>query len=249
MIDHFSVILTSSDPFNKSLNGYQIYGCLAAMMKEETAQWLHDNIRSPISQNIIFDQQEQKFIWEINSFDDILSEEINDILETNREFYAQKAGMLLTTDEIAYERIENFSDIRLRSSKLMDKKYISLNFCTTTALKKNGAFLVFPDMELILKNWWNNWNIIFPDTPFDDEDAFQLLVKGTYIASYHISSSVYRMKGNDIRGFFGSMTIGNRLSQPMKELLNALLVLCEYSGTGVKTTLGMGKTIITINDQ
>ena len=52
------------------------------------------------------------------------------------------------------------------------------------------------------------------------------------------------MKGNDIRGFYGSITIGSRLSPPMKELLCALLYFSQYSGIGVKTALGMGKTKI-----
>jgi len=246
MINHFLVTMRSQGKMKEFLNGYQMYGCLAAMMKTETAQWLHDNIRSPLSQNIIFDKQNQKFIWEINSFDELLSDEIAEILQKNKEFHAQKADMYFSTESIRHEQIKGFADIRPLSAKLMEEKYISLDFLTTTALKKNGAFLVFPDMEMILRNWWNSWNMIFPDTPFDDEDAFLLLVKGTFISSYHISSSVYRMKGNDIRGFYGNMIIGNRLSHPMKELLHALMVMSEYSGTGVKTTLGMGKTCISI---
>ena len=247
MIDHFSVILTSSDISNmKTLNGYQMYGCLAALFKEETADRLHNNTRSPISQNIIFN--DNKIIWEINSFDELLSEETADILHQNKVFHAQKADMLLSVESVEHERIENFSDIRKKTSALIGHKYIDMNFRTTTALKKNGEFLVFPDMEMILKNLWNNWNMIFPDTPFDDEDAFRLLVRGVYISSYRLNSSIYRMKGNDIRGFYGILTVAHRLSQPMQEIFTALLVLSQYSGTGVKTTLGMGKTNISISN-
>lgn len=70
------------------------------------------------------------------------------------------------------------------------------------------------------------------------------MMKGTYIKSYHLSGSIYPMKGNSIRGFYGSITIGNRLSEPIRELLYALFVMSEYSGTGVKTALGMGKTSV-----
>ena len=247
MIDRFSVELTSTDISNmKNLNGYQMYGCLAALFKEETADRLHNNIRSPISQNIIFN--DKKIIWEINSFDELLSEEITDILHENTVFHAQKANTFLSVESVEHERIKNFSDIRKKTSALIGHKYIDMNFRTTTALKKNGEFLIFPDMELILKNLWNNWNMIFPDTPFDDEDAFRLLVKGVYISSYRLNSSIYRMKGNDIRGFYGILTVAHRLSQPMQEIFTALLVLSQYSGTGVKTTLGMGKTNISISN-
>ena len=248
MIDHFSVMLhSSSAPNEHKLNGYQIYACLLSMLKEKTAEWLHENSRSPISQNIITVTKDNSILWDINVFDEILADEISEALAKTKEFHTQKADILLSIDSVDHQRIKNFSDIRRRSSGLTDQKNIRMNFQTATALKKNGEFLLFPDMELILKNLWSSWNNIFSETPFDDEDALSLLVRGTYITSYHLSSSVYRMKGNNIRGFYGNIIIGNRLSEPMKELLNALLVLSEYSGTGVKTALGMGKTTIQIS--
>lgn len=76
--------------------------------------------------------------------------------------------------------------VHIRSAALMERKNVRLNFLTATALKQNGEFLLFPDMELILKNLWNSWNAIFPETPFNDENALRLLVRGTYITSYHL---------------------------------------------------------------
>ena len=226
----------------EKLNGYQMYGCLMSMLKEETAEWLHENSRSPISQHIIYDKN--SFQWEINLFDEILSYEIGEVLSDTKEFHAQKAGIDLYIDSVKHEELKDFSDIRKQSIQLMKSGNTEIYFRTTTALKKDGEFLLFPDMELILKNWWNTWNSIFPNNPFDDEDALRLILKNTYIQSYRLSSSIHRMKGNNIKGFYGNMTIGNRLSEPMRELLNALLVMSEYSGTGVKTALGMGKTTI-----
>ncbi len=166
------------------------------------------------------------------------------MLSDTKEFHAQKAGIDLYIDSVKHEELKDFSDIRKQSIQLMKSGNTEIYFRTTTALKKDGEFLLFPDMELILKNWWNTWNSIFPNNPFDDEDALRLILKNTYIQSYRLSSSIHRMKGNNIKGFYGNMTIGNRLSEPMRELLNALLVMSEYSGTGVKTALGMGKTTI-----
>ena len=245
MINHFSVKLGSSvQSDEQKLTGYQIYACLLSMLKEETAEFLHENSRSPISQNILARSGKGEFLWEINVFYDTLADEIAGVLAGTKEFYAKKADIRLMIDSVQHTTVKNFADIRSRGAAMADRRNIKFDFQTTTALKKSSEFLLFPDMELMLKNWWNSWNIIFPDTPFDDEDALNLLLRGVYITSYHLSSSVYRMKGNNIKGFFGSITIGNRLSEPMKELLNALLVLSEYSGTGVKTALGMGKTTI-----
>ncbi len=248
MIEHFSVLLQpSAAGKEQKLNGYQLYGCLLEMLPSETAEWLHENSRTPISQNIIACPAENGFLWEINVFEEDLAAEISEALVKTKEFYAQKADILLKINRVDLQSIKNFSDIRSRSAALMEKKNIRLNFLTATALKQNGEFLLFPDMELILKNLWNSWNTIFPETPFDDEDALRLLVRGTYITSNQLSSSIYRMKGNNIRGFYGNIIIGSRLSEPMKELLYALLMLSEYSGTGVKTTLGMGKTAIQLS--
>lgn len=248
MIDHFSVMLQPSAAWHEQkLNGYQLYGCLLKMLRSETAEWLHENSRTPISQNIIPCSAEKGFLWDINVFDEGLSAEIAEVLANVKEFHAQKADVLLKICRVDHQTIRDFSQIRSRSAALMEQNIIRLNFLTAAALKKNGEFLLFPDMELMLKNLWNSWNTIFPATPFEDEDALRLLVRGTYIMSYHLSSSVYRMKGNNIKGFYGHIVIGNRLSAPMKELLYALLVLSEYSGIGVKTTLGMGKTVLQLS--
>lgn len=227
-----------------SINGYQIYACLLEMLSPETAERLHENIRSPISQNIVKDKNSGKYIWEINSFDNELSEELSDILKVSRTFHAEKADTEFRIESVKRDYIGGFRDIRQRTSALMEQSRIKLDICTTAALKKSGEFLLFPDIELIIKNLWKRWNDVFPDNPFDDDDALALLLHGVYISAYDLSSSIYRMKGNDIRGFYGSITIGSRLSPPMKELLCALLYFSQYSGIGVKTALGMGKTKI-----
>ena len=131
MIDHFSVLLQpSAAGKEQKLNGYQLYGCLLEMLPSETAEWLHENSRTPISQNIIACPAENGFLWEINVFEEDLAAEISEALAKTKEFYAQKADILLKINRVDLQSIKNFSDIRSRSAALMEKKNIRLNFLT-----------------------------------------------------------------------------------------------------------------------
>ncbi len=245
MIDNFRVKLhceTGTD--FKGCSGYHVYACLMEMLSEETAEYLHLNEKTPLSQNIEFSKSDSTAVWNINSFDERISAELENALEKQSEFLVEKIGTVLHKDSLERKRISGFAELRKETDGLLESGTANLGFATTTALKKNGKFLLFPDMELILKNLWNSWNNIFPEQYLEDEDALKLLLMGTYITSYELSSSHYKMKGNAIRGFYGRITVGSRLSVPMKELFCALLALSQYSGTGVKTALGMGKTIL-----
>ena len=243
MIRNFDIRLTNTQSGSSKLTGYHLYACLLSMLSSETADALHENQRSPLSQSVIY-SDDGSLLWRISSFDDELSEEIAAALSRAQSITAEKAGAELKISSIAEQRIGGFQDILGLASGFTGSDRIRLSFTTTTALKKSGEFLVFPDAELIIKNLWSSWNAVFPETPFDDDDALALIVGSTNITAYHLSSSIYRMKGSGIRGFFGSLTLGTRLSEPMRILLYCLLVFSQFSGTGVKTALGMGRTSV-----
>lgn len=55
-----------------------------------------------------------------------------------------------------------------------------------------------------------------------------------------LNSHGYRLKGHFIPGLCGELTIENRAEGFHRQLLNALLLFSEFSGIGIKTSLGMG---------
>ncbi len=67
-----------------------------------------------------------------------------------------------------------------------------------------------------------------------------MLTAGLTISRYRLHSQEYRIKGQRINGFSGSVEIYAKLSPPMQELWKLLLEFAPYGGIGIKTALGMG---------
>ena len=245
MIDYYKINLSyGTDKAFRSNPGYHIYACLMGMLPDDLCEAMHENVKTPVSQNIEYNNTDGTAVWCISSFDEELSEILNGLLDRCKEFPIERDGIVLRSESIKKTHIRGFNDIRKISSDISVNRDITLQFRTTTALKKNGEFLVFPDLDLMIENLWKQWNIVFPNNSFEDEDALSLIKHQTSISSYNLSSSFYKMKGCGIRGFYGKLTVTNRLSAPLRELLAALFTFAEFNGTGVKNALGMGKTKI-----
>lgn len=143
MINHFSLTLSTHKKSSEKLTGYQIYACLLSMLKDETAEQLHQNVRSPISQSILSSPKENVLNWEISVFDESLTDEIANALAKNKEFYSHKTDTILQIDSVQQETIKDFFDIHRRSSSLSEHRNIEVSFKTTTALKKTVSFCYF----------------------------------------------------------------------------------------------------------
>lgn len=74
----------------------------------------------------------------------------------------------------------------------------------------------------------------------DDEDMLRMLTEGVKINGYRLSSTTFRMKGQHIPAFTGTLRFHVRLAAPIQTIWNALLLFGAYSGVGIKTALGMG---------
>ena len=248
MIDHYKLNLNYSNENGfKGNPGYRIYGCLMERLPYDLGERMHENAKTPISQNIEYNNKKGEAHWCVSSFDEELSAELDDLFKEGGEFSIEQDGIVLRTESVERTHINGFSDIRKLSESISDSYSMTLHFRTTTALKKNGMFVPYPELELLIDNLWNQWNVVFPDNSFDDDEVLKLIKLQTSVGGYNLSSSKYRMKGATISGFYGRLTINNRLSAPLRELLAALFTFAEFNGIGVKNALGMGKTVISDN--
>ena len=245
MIDHYKIDLSfDNSQIFRSNPGYALYGCLMDMLPYELCEQMHENAKTPISQNIEYNNISGTAVWNISSFDKELSAVLDKLFKEKLEFTIERDGIVLSLESLERTHISGFADMRKYSDKISGNQNMTLQFLTTTALKKNGEFLIFPDLELIIDNLWNQWNIVFPNNPLDDEEVLRLIKHLSQINTYNLSSSRYKMKGCSIRGFYGKLTVTNRLSAPLREILAVLFAFAEFNGVGVKNALGMGKASI-----
>jgi len=144
----------------------------------------------------------------------------------------------IPSDEMLLEHAKSIQDITKPT----------MEFLTPTSFKSNNEYLLFPSVEHIIRNLINRWNNYSTCFIIDDEDAILSLIQSTRIAGYRLQSSYFRMKGTQIPGFRGEVRFSTKLSIPIGELYKIILYFAQFSGVGIKTSLGMGATkIITGN--
>lgn len=72
------------------------------------------------------------------------------------------------------------------------------------------------------------------------EDFLEDIIKNVDIVGYDLKTEKFGIKGNYIPGFMGKVNIKVKGSAEFKNNISKLLQFGEYSGVGLKCTMGMG---------
>lgn len=81
---------------------------------------------------------------------------------------------------------------------------------------------------------------ICSDNEVYDDEVLALLEEKTFITQYNLRSTIFYLEGVKIPAFLGKITILVKSSQSLVNLVNYLLMLGEYTGVGIKSSIGMG---------
>jgi CRISPR-associated endoribonuclease Cas6 len=241
MIKQYRLTLFSEkDGIGLFESGYQFYGMLLQLVNPDYAEMIHQDGISPINQYVIRGKDAHTITWTINLLGDQACEQIAPIIEKADDFMLHKNNSKLTIKEMNVTVIPNDNTLLAKAHEFIDCQKPCLNFLTPTSFKKDGVYQIFPSVENIILNLVHRWNSYSEAFLFDDMDAINSLIDGIKIAGYDLHSSYYKMKGIQIPAFQGELRFTKRLSIPIAELFNLLLLFSEYSGVGIKTSLGMG---------
>lgn len=118
----------------------------------------------------------------------------------------------------------------------------TLNFLTPTAFSQNRKYLPLPLPQLMFHSWLERWNHFAP-VYLGGEELIGYLDNATALAQLRIQTRTVTIQRGKIPGFTGIVNL--RLLQLDPLLANVANLLCQYarfSGTGIKTRLGMGVT-------
>lgn len=118
---------------------------------------------------------------------------------------------------------------------------VPLLFASPTAFHSQGAHLPFVLPELVIRSWVMNWNacagVTFPAQLFEK-------ARGALGVSYYkMRTEVVRFGKATLIGGMGNCTFHVLDKNPYwRQVLNCLASFSFYSGTGIKTTMGLGQT-------
>jgi len=119
--------------------------------------------------------------------------------------------------------------------------HVPLFFASATAFRSKGAHLPFVLPEMVIRSWAANWNayssMAFPK-------SFLANIRGAIGVSYYkMKTEVVRYGKATFIGGVGNCTYNALDRDPYwQQMLNGLASFAFYSGTGIKTTMGLGQT-------
>ena len=223
--------------------GSIMQGALMEILDSESADKLHEDGLRPYSQYLYFDKNKNLPIWRVNSLNDWAFEKISEALTRQRQIFLRHKNYSVNFLEHKIIAAESYADIAARfmneSAEVCNG--VDLEFVTTTSFRRNGQYVIFPEIYLLIQSLLNRWNKFAADFPIED-DISKMMATFCRVTEYDLRTQNFLLEHQKISGFCGKMSlkfVGNRI---VNNLLGMLFEYANYSGIGIKTALGMGAT-------
>jgi CRISPR-associated endoribonuclease Cas6 len=122
-------------------------------------------------------------------------------------------------------------------------KRFDLKFTTSTAFSQGRTYLPLPVPTLMFRSWLERWNTFAPVYLGSDE-LIEYLSHSIVLTRHRLQSRSFQVHNSRVQGFTGEVRLQtlNRIDPLVANVANLLIHYGEFSGTGIKTRLGMGKT-------
>ena len=219
--------------YRKSSN---FHGVLMEQIDSDYAAKLHGNTVHPYSQFVT--EIDGKMIWTVNTLNEEAYDKILVPLMKLKTFQlkndlavsVQSMNMTKTTDEELMSRFYN---------EKADRS-ITVNFLMPTAFKQNGRYICYPDFSLLYGSLMRKYRAVMEMDSEIDQDTLEQLVAGSELTRYRLWTERFPMEGINLTGYRGTMGIRLHGTDTMAAYVRMLMEFGEYSGIGIKTSLGMG---------
>lgn len=230
------MILEGDVDYRKSSS---LQGVMFEHVSMDYAERMHEQQLHPYSQCLI--KEDGKNIWQISAFDPTAEHEIIDLLldEGFSEFTFHKSEEKVRILEKQVEECEHKALLEEFYTQKAGRKFV-IEFLTATAFRRQGRYVIMPDIRLIIQSLMNKYSAALPQMNMYDEDTLEQLTESIEIAGYRLRTVLFPLEGVTVPGFIGEITLRVHGSDTMARYLRMLLRFGEYSGVGVKTGMGMG---------
>lgn len=220
--------------FRQSSN---LQGVIMETIAPEYACKLHGNQLNPYSQYI--SKEADKTIWHIKTLNEEAYENLLLPMSKLSEFTLKKKQL---SPQILNKRIQIKEERELIRTFYEEKcsKYLELTFCTPTSFKRDGKYVIYPDLELIYGSLMRKFSASSEEFTMVDEDTLQSLTEGSEIVRYRLQTMAFPLEKVNITGFTGNICIHIKGPETMARYVRMLFEFGEYAGIGIKTGMGMG---------
>ena len=214
-----------------------LQGVLMEQIDTAYAQKLHQYTLNPYSQYVV--KEKGKTVWYICTVKEEAYENIILPLEELEQITIRRKGITA--------KIENRSTEITEENELLEQfygekceRYLNLQFCTPTAFKRDGKYVIYPDLRLIYGSLMRKYSAASEELDMYDEETLEELVRNSEIIRYRLQTVPFPLEKVQINGFVGTICIKIKGTETMANYIRLLCRLGEYSGVGIKTSMGMG---------
>lgn len=223
--------------------GSVFHGLLMDIVGSEVTAWLHDENSRPFSQCVYYDKERCVPIWRICT----LSEDAYEyVLLPVANAVGKK--LLLEHKDWHVELTGICTFFKTRYQDLMDEVFVNedlpvggkIDFLTTASFKRDGRYVVIPELYLIFQSLIARWNVFFEEGSISARGLERELEACCYITKYNLHTQSFSVNGSNIYGFCGNMNVRFSGNDMTRRLMQLIMLYADFAGIGIKTALGMG---------
>lgn len=243
MIRKIELQLNIPETIQPRFLGSVLHGVLMENLSQDMADFLHQNSAySPLKQRIY--TINHQVIWEVVSMNDYLSEQLVKVFSEENIFYLKhyEASIEVISYKIQGINIQSFIQEYLNNEDL--PKFIKLSIITPMSYKSNGVYAIFPNVQMFFRSIMLQFDSFFSEYRMYDKETLDFIGNNVHIIDYRLRSTRFHIEKVKIPSFIGEITLKVNGPNTFFKLIHCLLAFGELSGSGIKTSLGMGKYMI-----
>ena len=210
--------------------GSILQGALMEIIDVETAKKLHCEGSRPYSQFIYFDKNRNSPIWRVNVLNDWACEKILVPLTHQRQIFLRHKNYRVDFLEYKIISEESYDNLakRFMSSNAPIINGVTINFLTTTSFRRDGRYVIFPEIYLIVQSLLNRWNNFSDSFTVEGEDLPHILSGFIKVQEYNFYNQNFLLEHQKVDGFCGRMSATFEGEHATKNLLSLLFLLPAY---------------------
>ena len=156
MLSRFEYHLQSEQPLSIHMSSL-FHGALMELVDEDFASRVHEQSLHPYSQHL--EKRDGEWYWIINSLSEEADGVIRNALQDKKGFHFLKHDMDVSIEKCKEQQCSE-ADMKELFYRADHDGCFRLRFQTSTAFKRRGEYLIFPDLFCIYQSLMNRYDSV-----------------------------------------------------------------------------------------
>ncbi|HFI0635391.1 TPA: CRISPR-associated endoribonuclease Cas6 [Streptococcus suis] len=222
--------MTSNELANK------LHGFLMEIIDPAYATYLHNLETNPYATRV--ERSTSHHIWLVSLLTEEAVEQLAPKLLSLEAIQLRGSQQKIVVEKLEVENCSEQDLLTIFNGSCQENQF-RIYFLTPTGFKSQGDYVLFPSPRLIFQSLMQKHTRLTGGDEID-EDLLEYLCQHTKITSYQLNSHYYTIHKQKIPAFVGSVNVTIKGAETLRSYAKMLLTFGEYSGVGIKSSLGMG---------